>query len=312
MNEPDPETRPTGLDGVDVEALRSVDDLPAGVSRLDHLRVVRIQGEDAESFLHGQFSSDVKGLPPGEQQPGAYCNPKGRAIAVYRLLRDEEGFNLLLPADLVDIVVRRLTLFRMRSKVDIDIAGDSVVVGTIGNQLPAINDCWTLDPSRALTLMSESAFEGILADSMALDAAAWKLGEILALEPQVYAATSEEFIPQQINLDLVGGVSFTKGCYPGQEIIARVRYLGKIKQRMLAAMTRPGELTVEPGTPLFSADRPDQKSGMVVDAVRIGDSCLVSAMLPSSMLSGGSLLLGSATGPGLDFLPAPYEITTGR
>ena len=292
---------------------RSPEDLPSGIMRLDSLKSIRVEGEDAGQFLQSQFSSDVSALSAGQQQPGAYCNPKGRALTVFRLLRDESGFHLVLPDDLAESVLKRLKLYRMRSRVDLGFDDQIGVLGLIGH-VPPSPDTWSLDDNRAIRLEAKDpAPDSGLEDTVTMLAGEfWKLAAILAGDPQVYAATSESFIPQQINLDLVGGVSFSKGCYPGQEIVARVRYLGKIKQRMTGAVIHDTGANAAPGDPLFTRERPDQKAGMVVDAVRFRDTTWLSAMVPVPVLDDGGLYLGTADGPKLEFLPPPYSLTTER
>lgn len=293
--------------------VRCLEDLPSGVMHLENLKTIRVEGEEAEHFLHNQFSSDVSALAAGQQQPGAYCNPKGRALAIYRLLRDDTGFNLVLPDDLAEIVSKRLTLYRMRSRVEIGIGERTGVFGYIG-ELPQSTNMWRLDNRRAMRIVADSPVpdEALEHQTPVLPGEFWKLAAILAGEPQVYAATSESFIPQQVNLDLVGGVSFSKGCYPGQEIVARVRYLGKIKQRMTGAVIHGAGADAVPGDPLFVRERPGQKAGMVVDAVRFRDSTWLSAMVPVEILDGGEIHLGTADGPQLSLLPPPYSIDTER
>ncbi len=291
---------------------QSLEAIPQGIAMLEHLRNIRIGGDEAEQFLQGQFSSDVVALNPGNHQPGAYCNPKGRAIAIYRLLRDDDGFNLVVPEDMVDTVVKRLTLFRMRSRVDIDIDDERLLVGAFGLKDLIPRSCWKIDDVRTLCLIGREQLPALADSHNVLPSSTWKLGEILAVEPQVYAATTEEFIPQQVNLDLVGGVSFSKGCYPGQEIVARVRYLGKIKQRMLSGRIQSNPVPANPGDLLFAADRPAQKSGIVVDSVRVGEDDIVTAMIPAALLQGGEIYFGAADGPAIIFNPAPYTITTER
>ena len=288
--------------------VRSPEDLPVGVMQLENLRTIRVEGEEAEPFLHNQFTSDVSALTTGRQQPGAYCNPKGRILAVYRLLRDDAGFNLVLPEDLAETVSKRLMLYRMRSRVEIGIEERTAVLGHVGD-VPQSTNTWRLDTIRAMRLVAD----GPVPDTApVLPGEFWKLAAILAGDPQVYAATSESFIPQQVNLDLVGGVSFSKGCYPGQEIVARIRYLGKIKQRMSGAVIHDAGAEAAPGDPLFIRERPDQKAGTVVDAVRFRDSTWLSAMVPVEILDGGEIHLGTADGPQLSLLPPPYGITTER
>ena len=293
--------------------VRSPEDLPSGIMRLDSMQSIRVEGEDAGQFLQSQFSSDVSALSAGQQQPGAYCNPKGRALTVFRLLRDETGFHLVLPDDLAESVLKRLKLYRMRSRVDLGVDDQIGVLGLIGHVSPS-SDTWSLDDNRAIRLAAKNPApdSGLEGKATMLAGEFWKLAAILAGDPQVYAATTESFIPQQINLDLVGGVSFSKGCYPGQEIVARVRYLGKIKQRMTGAVIHDTGANAAPGDPLFTRERPDQKAGMVVDAVRFRDTTWLSAMVPVPVLDEGGLYLGTADGPQLEFLPPPYTLTIER
>ncbi len=287
--------------------------LTTGTVLLDHLALIRVEGADAAAFLQGQFSSDIDALEPGAQQPGAYCNPKGRAIAIYRLLRDATGFFLVLPRDLADAVVRRLTMFRMRAKADINLLPNARLVGVLGSRAPAGLPTWKLDEQRILAVQEDGDPAQPDGDAGAwLPEDQWKLATILAGEPQVYATTSEAFIPQQVNLDLVGGVSFRKGCYPGQEIIARVRYLGKIKQRMVIARIADPGVTASPGDGVFDTERGEQKAGQVVDAVTVEGVCWLTATLPAERVEDRDFRLGAADGPALVVQSMPYEVTTGK
>ena len=291
------------------QGIRDLAALSTGGASLDHLATLRIEGQEAASFLHSQFTCDVNALAVGEQVPGAYCNPKGRAIAVFHLLRDEDGFFLLLPEDLADTVVNRLRMFRMRAKAEIDTLTDTKVIGLIGSYQESPSALWNLDDYRSLTFAcKESPIVAAAGTERVLYSDYWRLAGILAGDPQVFASTSEAFIPQQINLDLVGGVSFRKGCYPGQEIIARVRYLGRIKQRMIAASLHNDGSSPEPGTGLFTPNRPDQKSGMVVDVVSSGNITWVLAMIPFELLHQGDIHLGSVDGPLLNRIDLPYAL----
>ena len=141
-----------------------------------------------------------------------------------------------------------------------------------------------------------------------LDGRAWRLLNILAGIPQVYAATREAFIPQNINFELVNGISFRKGCYPGQEIIARLRYLGKSKRRMVIGRVA-GERAPAPGDPVVNGQRPAARPGVVIDAVSLedGSHCL-SAMVDAELLVEGDMCLFEAGGPALERLPLPYPV----
>ncbi len=284
-------------------------DLPSGIVLLRHLKCIRIAGEDAESFLQSQFSSDVVSLSAGEQQLGAYCNPKGRALAIYRLLRDATGFHMVLPDDLIEAIAKRLQLYRMRAQVDIRVEDKNCLVGHIGES-PECPNVWKLDGQRYLEIRSEgySEYDALDDESPILPEEFWKLAAILSGDPQVYTQTTEQFIPQQVNLDLIGGVSFRKGCYPGQEIIARVRYLGKIKQRMRIAQIENAEITVAPGDSLYSGTGESQKIGTVVDAVRLQKTLWLSAITPTEIPDTSAPCLDTQKTQRLTFLTLPYSV----
>jgi len=137
---------------------------------------------------------------------------------------------------------------------------------------------------------------------------AWTWLDIAAGVPRIDAATSEQFVPQMVNLELLSGVDFKKGCYPGQEIVARMHYLGRLKQRMYRAHA---ESAVTPGTPIFAPDLPGQPTGAVIaSAVAPAGGYDLIAVLQMSSAAGGVLHLGSATGPTLQLLPLPYALPT--
>ena len=155
-----------------------------------------VSGADAFDFLQAQLSNDLRLLDERDELLAAWCNPKGRVICLLRVRRSDDGYALTLPAELAESVQKRLTLFRFRSKVEFEMA-------------PASRD----EPG------NESSTE------------AWLLDNLRAGRPEIWRAQSEEFTPHMLNLDLIGAVSFDKGCYPGQEIVARTHYRGTTKRR---------------------------------------------------------------------------------
>lgn len=288
--------------------LPTLDSLPASAAHLDHLVCIAFNGDDAESFLQGQFSNDINLLVPGTQQLNSYCNPKGRALCVFRLLREEDRWLMVLPRELADSITRRLTLYRMRARVGIEQPDDLQVIGVINPQereqtVIESGRSWPIDASRTLVISHNQSVEN--------DSTAWQLGDILSGVPQVYEATSEQLIPQHINLDLAGGVSFSKGCYPGQEIVARLHYLGKLKQRMIAVRIDAGG-NYPPGTEVFTDKRGDQKAGLVVDSVNYKEASYLLVSIPADVIEDGRVSIGSPTGSGVTRLPLPYEITLQR
>lgn len=303
---------------------------------LSHLSILRAHGDDTQSFLQGQTSNDIRSVSETRSQLGAYCNPKGRMLAIFRVFKFSEDYCLQLPAALAEATLKRLRMFVMRAKVKIDLAdtellciglsgpnAQQIVTQVVGAAPAASDDCLAMQGVVVLYLPGPHArFELIatpermlaLWPSLAAHAqpagpAVWSWLDIQAGIPTVLPGTTEEFVPQMANLELVGGVSFTKGCYPGQEIVARMHYLGRLKQRMFRAHVDTSELPV-PGTPVFAPDLPGQSTGSVVDAQvspRGGYDLL--AVVHLSSHDAGALHLATQDGPRLILETLPYPLT---
>ncbi len=282
------------------------------------LSLLHIHGEDAESFLQGQFSNDISQLGPAQAQLHAWCNPKGRILAILRIMRRENGFWALLPDDLAASFTKRLKMFVIRAKVMIEAEPKYRCLGLLGAADSTIQDfiesgcnvyCVDETRSRHLLIGNQDLIGRVAsqAGSSVLPGDYWRALDILAAIPQVYPATAETFIPQHINLELVDGVSFKKGCYPGQEIVARLKYLGKSKKRlMIARIHSPNP--VAPGDAIYAGDS-DSKAGLIVDSVNLDNQTwLVSAMAPATAIHHGILTVGSPAGAPLERITMPYPI----
>lgn len=214
---------------------------PIEIHALTSLGVIRIDGPDAASFLQAQVTADLRGLAPGTSTLAAWCSPQGRVIALLRIGPFADGYLAVLPRELCGSVHERLRRFVLRSRVAItDVSADLAVVGISGREPGALD---ALPPPGELAVLRLPASRELLigtaeplsAATAGLDPAgddAWEARCIAEGEPEVYASTSESWVPQMLNLDLLGAVSFRKGCYPGQEIVARTQNLGRIKRRM--------------------------------------------------------------------------------
>jgi hypothetical protein len=212
---------------------------PGELQHLDHLAVVEFSGADAGRFLQGQLSNDVMALSDGGWQLTSLSNPKGRVVAVLRLTRLRDRFYGVLPDSLARTLLQRLAKYVLRSRVSLRMASPEFsACGTSG----ALEQ-WTIEPVAPVSSQVDAATA----------AQASRRAAIAAGHPQVYAATSEMFVAQMLNLDLVDGISFRKGCYTGQEIIARTQNLGRIKRRMLRFATNlpaplaPGQTAIFDG-----------------------------------------------------------------
>lgn len=292
---------------------------------LDSLALIEVTGDDARDFLQGQFSNDLSEVgdadnPAQRCQLNAYCNPKGRALAVIRLVRHDGGWWMMVPAELADPLIRRLKMFVLRARVEITPKPQTALLGLINGAQCTGGRGLERVPVRGVVprhiMIGEPQAVDAFMRANALEAAPgdepWRLADILSGIPQVYAQTVEQFIPQMINLDRVGGLSFTKGCYPGQEIVARLRYRGRVKQRLLAGVAR-GLAGLAPGDPVYCEQRAGQdprKAGQVVDAVptdRSRGEYTFSATAPVQLDDGETLRVGPAPGAALTRIALPYE-----
>ncbi|MCW5604073.1 MAG: folate-binding protein YgfZ [Burkholderiales bacterium] len=288
---------------------------------LPQYALLRFSGTDAQSFLHGQLTCDVQALKAGRSSYGGYCTPKGRLLATFLLWADDSGYTMLLPATLVEAIRKRLSMYILRAKVRAEIVDDAVVgisgadaatdIENLGGLRPAslqaveatANACTIALPhDRYLVILPCPQAGGIAAAAPG----AWECLDIAAGIPFIVQATQEEFVPQMVNLDLIGALSYAKGCYPGQEIVARTHYLGKLKQRMfrvkLAAPAAAGDK-------LYCAALGDQAAGMIVTAAPAGNGHEALAVLQTAQARSSSYHLGSLQGPQLELLSLPYAVT---
>ena len=299
---------------------------------LTQFGVIRATGEDAASFLHNLFSNDVQHLGRERAERCGFCSPKGRLLADFLIWREDQDYLLQLSSDIQPGMLKKLGMYILRSKVKLsDANSDIVLLGIAGTgAAAALRALGAGIPSSQYDVLRFDAGTAIRLDEHRIQLAvhanaavpvwnklaslaspvgtpAWRWLEIAAGVPHITSATQEEFVPQMANLELIGGVSFTKGCYPGQEIVARTKYLGKVKRRTYRASIQSD--CPQPGTDLFSPDLTDQSCGKVIEAAPSpsGGCELLASMLMSSAAA-GDVRVGSADGPRLRFLPLPYPL----
>jgi len=295
------------------------------------LGLIRATGDEAASFLHNLLTNDVKNLSAEGVRASGMCNAKGRLLASFLMWRDDADFLLALSADLLPSVLKKLSMYVLRSKVKLsDENGKTMLLGLSGPGAAVALAGLGATSSVSMTLgrfgrgqvinlggdrhllavpaeQVQSVWQDLTALARPAGLAAWHWLEIVAGTPRVVAATQEAFVPQMVNFELIGGVSFNKGCYPGQEIVARTQYLGKIKRRMYRARVE-GALPL-PGAPLFAPETGDQACGTIAlgaPSPQGGFEAL--AVVQSSCVEAGEVHLDSLHGPRLSFLPLPYEL----
>ena len=309
-------------------------DGPGILCDLSHEGLIRVAGPDAGAFLQAQLTNDVLALPVGAAQWNGWCSPKGRLLATFLLWRDEAGYVLQLPRALQAGIQKRLQMFVLRSKVTLSdegaqgerfgIAGKTsagtVTLAVAGKaELPSADMTVTTHGDLQIVRLSEHRFEIIApagtaiglwnAMSSALQpsgAPAWDGLNIRAGVLQVLPATQDAFVPQMANFELAGGVSFRKGCYPGQEIVARTQYRGILKRRMVLVRS---SVEVKPGDAVYGTEFGDQAAGTVANAAPASDGgfeALVVAQIES--IKSGSLRAGQLGGAALVRLPLPYPV----
>jgi tRNA-modifying protein YgfZ len=302
---------------------------PSGRVALTHLGVIRARGADAAKFLHGQLTQDVNSLGPDHARLAGFCSAKGRLLASFVIWRPEpETVLLALSADLLAPTLKRLSMFVLRAQCKLDDASADwalhAVFGpaaeqALGAAAPALPwACADLEAgARAIRLPTANGEAHFLlamptAAPSAIDAlpehplAAWHLRCVRAGLPWITAATTEQFVPQMVNLELVGGVNFQKGCYPGQEVVARSQYRGTLKRRMQLFRC---PATVQAGQEILHSEDPGQPAGMVVNVGTdgAGDTWLL-AEVKLAALGTGRLHLGAVDGPALVRAALPYTL----
>jgi folate-binding protein YgfZ len=288
--------------------------------------LILASGEDAEDFLQGQLSNDVARVSARQGQLAAYCSPKGRVLATLLLWSMEGGYALQVARELAEPIARRLRMYVLRSRVRLTVVSDELVlIGVTGPEaarlvrdelgialgstyevgnadgvtaiaLPGGRIQIVAAAERAATVWDRLAQRGVPAGQ-----STWDLASIASGVPLLTAATQDQFVPQMLNLELLGGVSFTKGCYPGQEIVARSQHLGQVKRRLarFASAERPG-----PGDSIFAGG---ERVGMVVNAAPATHEGAWE-LLAVVQIDAPTKLSLRTDGPVLEPLPLPYAL----
>ncbi|NWC07248.1 folate-binding protein YgfZ [Pseudomonas agarici] len=296
---------------------------------LSHEGVLAVRGADASKFLQGQLTCNLNYLSETQASLGARCTQKGRMQSSFRILLEGDGVLLAMASELLEPQLADLKKYAVfsKSKLTDESAGwvrfglgqATRVLADLGVDLPEETDAVArangLIAIRVSTGRSElwvpaaqaRDLQAQLAGSLPeADLNTWLLGQIRAGIGQVMPQTRELFIPQMLNLQAVGGVSFKKGCYTGQEIVARMQYLGKLKRRLYRLKLDAGQLP-EPGTPLFSPAH-NSSIGEVVIAATAEESIELLAVLQAEAAEAGTVHLGDVQGPALTLLDLPYQL----
>lgn len=299
-----------------------------GVAPLTHLGVIRVEGEDAAKFLHGQLTQDFSLLGLSEARLAAFCTAKGRMQASFiGFKRSPTEILLVCSRDILAPTLKRLSMFVLRAKAKLtDASNDYALFGLAGNAIEsiaaAVQPAWAkadIDEKTIVHLYSADGVPRALCLAPVTQAAPagavlseqdWAWSEVRSGIATLTAPIAEAFVPQMLNYESVGGVNFKKGCYPGQEVVARSQFRGTLKRRAYLAHS---DAVMKAGDEVFLASDATQPCGTVAQAAAVptgsetgGFDAIV--VLQVSAMEAGGLHLGSASGPALVAAPPPYPL----
>lgn len=245
------------------------------VSKLHHLSLIKITGEDAAHFLQGQLTNDIEALD-GNWQYSGYCNPKGRLLAILTLWKNKQAFYALMDKSVQQACIQRLRMYVLRSKVSIEEITNLNCYGRFGQESQSTTlGQLSIDSDTDVTELSFGSRSLLICPQQALEEKPakahidqqWLRQDIAEGLARVTAQSAELFIPQMLNLDLLNGISFSKGCYTGQEIVARMHYLGKLKQRQYLCQFAQHDHQTNIGDKVLLASDPSKSAGTIASSI---------------------------------------------
>ena len=273
----------------------------ARIAKLEHYGLLQAAGDDARAFLHAQLTNDIASLPAARARHAGWCSAKGRLLATFLVIPFSGGFLLQLARDLAPAVAKRLSMFILRSKVKLtDVTAEWRQYGVWGEG-PAGDLAVGEEPGKISVRIDAERVLVLARDPVSAEAPGdeWSLAEVRAGRALITQATQDQFVPQMVNLELAGGVDFHKGCYPGQEIVARAQYRGEVKRRLYRLRGGP----LQPGQDLYTEEGSGQATGKVVNAV--GEESL--AVLPVAAAEAKAPVRAQPQSAALEILSLPYS-----
>lgn len=291
--------------------------------------LIKVSGEDAESFLQNQLTNDIHNVTETTHQTSAWCSSKGRIIASFKIFKREQAFYLSISADLIEHVIKKLRMYVMMSKVTVEDASDSLIhIAYSGDDLKnAPTNSGQTSHRDSLTILNVSAkvsdssqrfqiygdlkdiktlWQQCSATATPINTNGWDYLNIQAGLPKITQASSEAWIPQMVNLIATDGVDFKKGCYPGQEVVARLNYLGKTKRRMYRLLI---ESNIAPNTGDTISSDSDKEAGKILNATINPDNKIEALAVLKIAETDSSLKLNNNNEATITLLDLPYSVS---
>ncbi|MBT1443758.1 tRNA-modifying protein YgfZ [Shewanella sp. JM162201] len=297
------------------------------LSLLNHMGLVSVTGEQGASFIHGQVTADISSLKPGDICWGAHCDPKGRMLATFRALKKDDALLLLLPRSALEVSLPQLKKYAVFSKAELtDVSADYCLLGVAGkdahtfvsgyfgeiNAAVSYTDKGIVirDGERYILLLDRTQANAVIAasDQPLFGADVWQAEEIRAGYPNIAGSHASEYIPQMCNLQAVGGISFTKGCYMGQETVARTKYRGGNKRALYILQGESKTPVRLESTLEIAVEGGYRKAGNIIEVVSRGGKVLMSAVLANDTAADAVLRLADDHEASFRLLPLPYSL----
>ncbi|MBS0042918.1 tRNA-modifying protein YgfZ [Shewanella sp. M16] len=300
---------------------------PLMLANLSHLGLIKVVGEQGRSFIHGQVTTDISSLATDQWRWGAHCDPKGKMLASFRTFAIQDALFMLMPKDAIEVDLPQLQKYAVFSKATLSnasaewtllgVAGEQASqfvnkhFGDIQQELTLIeNGAILKDAERFILVLTPDAAAALVAQSelSVFDASAWQALEIAAGYPNLAASHASQYVPQMCNLQAVNGISFNKGCYMGQETIARMKYRGGNKRALYILRGHTNlQINLASGLEIAMEDS-FRRGGQIIEFVQRGNQVLLTAVLPNDTANDTQLRFADDEQSHLTIQALPYSL----
>lgn len=298
---------------------------PLMLANLSHMGLIKVVGEQGRSFIHGQVTTDISSLATDQWRWGAHCDPKGKMLASFRTFAIQDALFMLMPKDAIEVDLPQLQKYAVFSKATLSNAsGEWTLLGVAGEQASQFvkqhfgdiqqeltlieNGAILKDADRFILVLQPEAANTLVAEHTVFDATAWQALEIAAGYPNLAASHANQYVPQMCNLQAVNGISFNKGCYMGQETVARMKYRGGNK-RALYILHGTTSLTVDLDSNLeIAMEDGYRKGGQIIEFVQRGNQVLLTAVLANDTENDAKLRFADDEQSSLTIQALPYSL----